>query len=176
MPRAQKVGVFVLFGSGFVCIAFATLRVIQIGIDGRGKTTTPEPKWMLLWTILECSIGKHRFFYLQDTYRNGIQLIHSLAIIIGCSPAFAIFIRKRINKSKKRSYNAEGYLKQPTNEDIKLKSILATKSQPKRNNTNVYWEDEYSSQEELAQSVGRIAIGTTLHQEDEHSSNIAGAL
>lgn len=58
MPRAQKVGVFVLFGSGFICIAFATLRVVQLGIDGRGRTTTPEPKWMLLWTVLECSIGE----------------------------------------------------------------------------------------------------------------------
>lgn len=57
MPKAQKVGVFVLFGSGFICIAFATLRVVQLGTDGRGKTATPEPKWMLLWTVLECSIG-----------------------------------------------------------------------------------------------------------------------
>jgi hypothetical protein len=59
MSRAHKIGIFILFGSGFVCIAFATLRVIQLGIDGRGKTTTPEPKWMLLWTVLECSMGTH---------------------------------------------------------------------------------------------------------------------
>jgi hypothetical protein len=59
MPKAQKAGIFVLFGSGFLCIASATLRVVQLGTDGRGKTTTPEPKWMLLWTVLECSIGMY---------------------------------------------------------------------------------------------------------------------
>lgn len=57
MAKFQKAGIFILFGSGFICIAFATLRVVQLGVDGRGKTTTPEPKWMLLWTILECSVG-----------------------------------------------------------------------------------------------------------------------
>jgi hypothetical protein len=68
MQKTQKIGVFVLFGSGFVCIAFATLRVVRLGIDGRGKTTTPEPKWMLLWTVLECSMGTdnlHAFIYLR---------------------------------------------------------------------------------------------------------------
>lgn len=57
MPRKQKVGIFILFGSGFICIAFATLRCLQVGVDGSGKATTPEPKWLMLWTILECSIG-----------------------------------------------------------------------------------------------------------------------
>ncbi|KAF3043676.1 hypothetical protein E8E12_006132 [Didymella heteroderae] len=58
MPRGQKTGIFVLFGSGFVCITFATLRVIKLGVDGTGKATMPEPKWMLLWTVLETSMGK----------------------------------------------------------------------------------------------------------------------
>jgi hypothetical protein len=57
LPRKQKIGVFVLFGSGFVCIAFATLRVVQLGVDGRGRATTPEPKWLLLWTVIECAMG-----------------------------------------------------------------------------------------------------------------------
>lgn len=57
MPRNQKIGIFVLFGSGFICIAFATIRCLQVGVDGSGKATTPEPKWLMLWTILECSIG-----------------------------------------------------------------------------------------------------------------------
>jgi hypothetical protein len=62
MPRGQKTGIFVLFGSGFVCIIFATLRVIKLGVDGTGKATMPEPKWMLLWTVLETSMGKSKSF------------------------------------------------------------------------------------------------------------------
>lgn len=57
MPRKQKIGIFILFGSGFVCIAFATLRVVQLGLDGHGRATTPEPKWLIFWTILECAMG-----------------------------------------------------------------------------------------------------------------------
>lgn len=57
MPRKRKIGIFILFGSGFVCIAFATLRVIQVGVDRRGKTTIPELDWLLLWTVVECAMG-----------------------------------------------------------------------------------------------------------------------
>ncbi|KAH7396260.1 hypothetical protein BKA66DRAFT_557129 [Pyrenochaeta sp. MPI-SDFR-AT-0127] len=143
MPISQKIGVFVLFGSGFICILFATLRVIQIGVDGRGKATTPEPKWMLFWTVLECS----------------------MAIIIGCSPAFAVLIRKRINTSKKPSYNAQGYIKQGTDE-VKLKSLNSSNGRLKRDDINMYWE-EHSSQEELAKNAGQILVKTTVHQENE---------
>ncbi|KAF2023677.1 hypothetical protein EK21DRAFT_80341 [Setomelanomma holmii] len=149
MQRAQKAGIFVLFGSGFICIAFATLRVIQLGVDGRGKTTTPEPKWMLLWTVLECS----------------------MAIMIGCSPAFAVFVRKRLENSKKASYNAQGYMKHSRNEDIKMKSISA--SRPARDATDVYWGDTHSSQEELAKSAGPIILRTTIQQNSERSSGEA---
>ncbi|CAO2647391.1 Nn.00g083130.m01.CDS01 [Neocucurbitaria sp. VM-36] len=148
MPKAQKIGVFVLFGSGFICIAFATLRVVQLGVDGRGKTTTPEPKWMLLWTVLECSI----------------------AIIIGCSPAFAVLIRKRMNSSKKASYNAQGYLKQGTEDNIKMKSLVSSNG---RGNRDIYWDDTHSSQEELAKNAGRIVVKTTVHQDDGRASGIS---
>lgn len=74
MAVGQKVGVFVLFGSGFICIAFATLRVVQLGVDGRGKTTTPEPKWLIFWTVLECSIGTFVIDILQLFTLMHIQL------------------------------------------------------------------------------------------------------
>jgi hypothetical protein len=179
MPKVQKMCVFVLFGSGFICIAFATLRIIQLGIDGRGETTTPEPKWMLLWTVLECSIGKCIFFYSRTIYGRVLLTNLPPAIVIGCSPAFAVFIRKRINSSKTRSYNAEGYLKQPINEDVMLKSIVISRSRHKRNDTDVslvYWNDAHSSQEVLAKSVGRIDAKSSSQRDDEHSSNLARAL
>jgi hypothetical protein len=79
MPKVQKIGVFVLFGSGFICIAFATLRVVRLGIDGRGKTTTPEPKWMLLWTVLECSMGTNNLplFIYVSTILTDASLSHN---------------------------------------------------------------------------------------------------
>jgi hypothetical protein len=164
MPRSHKIGIFVLFGSGFICIAFATLRVIQLGIDGRGKTTTPEPKWMLLWTVLECSMGKQS---LHESLSD-LSLIQLPAIIIGCSPAFAVLIRKRLNDSKKRSYGANGYPKKHlTNEDVKLKAIVSPKARPKRDNMDAYWDDNNSSQEELAKNAGQSATRATMHQDDD---------
>ncbi|KAH7071383.1 hypothetical protein BKA63DRAFT_578587 [Paraphoma chrysanthemicola] len=119
MPKAQKIGIVILFRSGFICIAFATLRVVQLGVDGRGKTTTPESKWMLLWTILECS----------------------MAIIIGCSPAFAVFIRRSIAKSKTAPHNAHGYIKQTTSEDLPLKHVAGSQIRPKSVNIELYWDN-----------------------------------
>jgi hypothetical protein len=156
MPKTQKVGVFVLFGSGFVCIAFATLRVIQLGIDGRGRTTTPEPKWMLLWTVLECSMGT----FIPFSNLQFASLTKHSAIIIGCSPAFAVFIRKRINSSKRSGSHAHAYLKQPTLEDVKLKNIISPKPRPKRDNMEAYWDETHSSQEELAKNAGHTIIRT----------------
>jgi hypothetical protein len=172
MAKAAKVGVFVLFGSGFICIAFATLRVVQLGVDGRGKTTTPEPKWMLLWTVLECTIGKRTLTRLPMTC-NIMATNNFTAIMIGCAPTFAVFIRKQLNSSKKPSYDAHGYLKQPTNEEIKMKSVCSAK--PKRDNMEAYWNDVHSSQEELAKSAGHIVVRTTMHSHDERVDAIARA-
>lgn len=83
-----------------------------------------------------------------------------IAIIIACSPSFAVFIRKSIN-TKKSSYNADGYVAQ-VNEDIKLKSMASSSSRPKRNNRDVYWDDTHSSQEELARSSQHIVVTTTV--------------
>ena len=164
MPRKQKVGIFILFGSGFICIAFATLRCLQVGVDGSGKATTPEPKWLMLWTILECSIGM-----LIAPSRFKTRLTECTAIMIACSPAFASFIRKRINTSKP-SYNAQGYFKQGTDE-IKMKSIINAPGRAKRGDADVYWDDTHSSQEELAGNSRRIIVKTTVHQNDEVSSH-----
>lgn len=164
MPKAQKMGVFVLFGSGFICIAFATLRVIQLGVDGRGKATTPEPKWMLLWTVLECSMGK----FAPNVQFKPLPSNFTPAVIIGCSPAFAILIRNKINSTKKSSYNAQGYIKQGTG-DIKMKPIVSSSGRAKRDEIDTYWEDMHSSQEELAKNAGRIMVKTTLQQENERA-------
>lgn len=68
MPRKHKIGTFILFGSGFVCITFATLRVIRLGVDDRGKATMPEPKWLILWTVVECAMGR--------SFLDELRLVH----------------------------------------------------------------------------------------------------
>ncbi|KAI4925521.1 hypothetical protein J4E85_007400 [Alternaria conjuncta] len=71
LPRAQKLGIFVLFGSGWICIVFATLRVVQVSVkDGLPKI--PDPKWLQMWTVIETS----------------------MAVIIGCAPAFNALRRR----------------------------------------------------------------------------------
>ena len=82
MPKGQKTGILILFGSGFICILFATLRVVKLGVDATGKATMPELKRMLLWTVLETS----------------------MAVVIGCSLAFAVIARKHF-ETRNTSYN-----------------------------------------------------------------------
>lgn len=55
MARARKIGCILLFASGFICILFSTLRIVQVG--GDGKPRSPDPKWLTMWTIIECSTG-----------------------------------------------------------------------------------------------------------------------
>src|SRR5690242_6995852 len=99
MPRGQKIGIFILFGSGFICILFATLRVVKLGVDGSGKVTMPEPKWMLMWTVLETS----------------------MAVIIGCSPAFAAVVNKHW-QTRNASHSGRIYNTRPsTSGDVKMK-------------------------------------------------------
>lgn len=138
MPRGQKIGILILFGSGFICILFATLRVVKLGVDGTGKTTMPEPKWMLLWTVLETS----------------------MAVIIGCSPIFAVVIGKHLQThSARRIYNTQP----STPEDVKMKEMGSSAGRPRRVSDS--WEEGHSSQEALAKDSGGILVTTTVHQE-----------
>ncbi|CAN9226374.1 unnamed protein product [Alternaria alternata] len=91
------------------------------------------------------------------------------AIMIACSPAFASFIRKHMDTTK-ASYNAQGYLKQGTDE-IRMKSIVSSSGRRNRDAADICWEDTHSSQEELANNAGRIMVKTTVHQNDEISSH-----
>ena len=92
----------------------------------------------------------------------------SLAVIIGCSPAFAILVRKRSNASKP-SYNAQGYVKQAS-DNIRMKSMVSSSIRLQGDNRDALWGDAHSSQEELAKNAGRIVVKTTVHQDDEISS------
>jgi hypothetical protein len=56
MPMREKLAVGILFSSGFVCIFFATLRIVQIGFAD-GKSQSPFPEWQIIWTVVEASTG-----------------------------------------------------------------------------------------------------------------------
>lgn len=149
MGRGQKTGIFILFGSGFICILFATLRVIKLGVDATGKATMPEPKWMLLWTVLETS----------------------MAVIIGCSPAFAVIIRKHFQTRNASSNGREYHTQHSASGNVKLKSMGTSSGRPKH--TSI-WDDGHSSQEALAKDGGRVSVTTSSHQGGERMSHSTG--
>jgi hypothetical protein len=86
MARGQKIAVIALFASGIVCIAFATIRVVQIGMRA-GNHSSPSPTWLALWTIIESAI----------------------AICIGCCPAFAVLYRT--TRAASTPHNTDGYIR-----------------------------------------------------------------
>ncbi|KAF2473677.1 uncharacterized protein BDR25DRAFT_386509 [Lindgomyces ingoldianus] len=110
MPRAQKLSVVALFCTGFVCIFFAIIRIVQIGVKA-DNSTTPSTSWLAFWAIIECSI----------------------AVIIGCCPAFAALYRTTRN-TQRAAYSVQGYAKQPSgrsdtrDSNINLTSLSRSKS------------------------------------------------
>ncbi|KAF1350458.1 hypothetical protein EJ07DRAFT_139116 [Lizonia empirigonia] len=149
MPRSQKFGVRVLFGTGFVCILFATIRVVQIGSKTDGGSTQPDPAWLMLWTMLESSV----------------------AVIIACCPAFAALGMYRTAKDVqlRRSHDPRGYLKQESNgldelrSDVKLQ-MLVTAEHGSRH--NVDWPEDRGSQDGLARRWRDIRVTTTFQRAD----------
>jgi hypothetical protein len=145
MPRRQRVAICALFATGLICIAFATIRVVQIGVNDKGQASSPEPKWMTLWSVMELSI----------------------AVIIGCCPAFAALIGSR-RKSKRKSL--QGYVKHSGGSSskkgsfsLKLSTVISAKPRDARND-KLYGHD--GSQEELALSSSSITVTTDLHQHE----------
>lgn len=110
MPRTQKAGIMALFGIGTILITVATLRVVQIGTKAQ-SSSQPSASWLALWGVIECSI----------------------AVIIGCCPAFVSLIRNRTSPSI--SYDTQGFVRQPENsaqtdskgpDGVKLNTITTT--------------------------------------------------
>jgi hypothetical protein len=153
MARGQKVAVIALFASGFVCIAFATIRVIQIGMKA-GNNTSPSPTWLAMWTIIESAI----------------------AICIGCCPAFAVLYRT--TRHTQASYNTSGYIRHDQSRSgaggsrtdaVAMKPITTSTNRTRLSNNDVYWDDNTSSQEELAADSKGIRVTTRLQQDSSHT-------
>jgi hypothetical protein len=104
MPHAQKFGVIGLFSIGIILIAVATLRVAQVGGKAR-SSSQPSSSWIALWGMIECSI----------------------AVIIGCCPAYVILIRNHTTPTV--SYNTQGFVRQKesdgvNSDDVKLGNVM----------------------------------------------------
>jgi hypothetical protein len=152
MARSRKSAVIALFASGFVCIAFATLRVVQIGIQS-GDHTSPSPTWLAFWTIVESAI----------------------AICIGCGSAFVSLYRTAHSPSV--SYDTNGYVRRCGRDTVlqELRPVaMNTSRKPacldrrKIAEGRVYLKDTTNSQEALAadtSGISGIKITTTLHQD-----------
>jgi hypothetical protein len=149
MKLGKKIAIIALFASGVVCIAFATLRVYQVGSKS-GGSTAPSPTWLALWTVIEAS----------------------MTIIIGCCPAFAVFWRTTHTQAV--SYDTNGYVRHDQSRSgtnpihpgaIKMNSITVGTNRRKSTRNDRYWDDTRSSQEELAADSKAIMVTTTLQQE-----------
>jgi hypothetical protein len=155
MACGQKLAVIALFASGFVCIAFATIRVVQVGSKA-GNDTSPNPTWLALWTIVESAI----------------------AICIGCCPAFAVLYHT--TRAANVSYDTDGYIRQihsQTEADrgrvnaIKMNTVTTGRSRTSR--IGLYWDDTTDSQEKLAGDSKGIIVTITLQQNSSHPSDTA---
>ncbi|KAF1843358.1 uncharacterized protein K460DRAFT_143935 [Cucurbitaria berberidis CBS 394.84] len=140
MPKIEKLGVFVLFGSGWICILFATLRVVQVGVKD-GVPKAPDPKWLQMWTVIETS----------------------MAVIIGCAPAFAAIIRSRFD-TQNGSDDANGSAERSTDQ-IKMQSMGTDRANPSKRKDDLLWNEPHNGSEEALAYDGGPLTGTTMKQQ-----------
>ncbi|OCT54352.1 hypothetical protein CLCR_00860 [Cladophialophora carrionii] len=190
-PTAQKVGIGGLFCVGWVCITFATIRVVQIGVKAN-NSSTPSSSWLALWAIVESAV----------------------TVIVGCCPGLyskAKEVHSTRKTSSKRSglpqnyyHGSRGYEKQGTgaeddgkmdfetmvsgngrsyhavttggtHQSIEMKNMpikaASSQSTQRGEGTNgTFWEgDETSSQEEL-NGHKHIYVTNSIEIKDEDES------
>jgi len=74
----EKVGLGIVFTVGFITMIFAIVRTVSLeGTTSGGQVST---QWLILWGAIEGMV----------------------AIIVGCLPSFAIFIRSQVEASRIR--------------------------------------------------------------------------
>jgi hypothetical protein len=83
MPRNRKIGVGLLFASGLLCTLFSTIRIVQL-TPRDGKPQSPDPKWLTMWTIVECSTGTTPKQFIPYILTNSSQ--PSSSDVVPCSP------------------------------------------------------------------------------------------
>jgi len=84
ISMAQKFSVAVVFLVGIITMIFAIVRVVSLDSStANGQVSTT---WLVLWGAIEGGV----------------------AILVGCLPSFAIFIRSRVEASRAQSYGNSG--------------------------------------------------------------------
>ncbi|KAH6639598.1 hypothetical protein C7974DRAFT_449703 [Boeremia exigua] len=161
MPRSKKNAIMTLFGTGFICIVFACLRVAQVAINAAKPEAAGQPldpTWLAIWGMVECSI----------------------AVIIGCCPAFAVLVNAFRTKA---SYDSHGYRKHTGSgsgkgSKVQLRTIggISTRERNQRlglETTDLHWAGVHSSQEQLKSTHDGIMVSTTVTQKQGQSIDAA---
>ena len=153
VPRCQRIAIIALFASGSLCIAFATLRVIQVARQSKG-TIDPNPIWLALWSAIETCV----------------------AVCIGCCPAYACAWRTA--RAQRVPYDTHGYRRHAPSHSrgdqlrpdvMEMNTVTVGTGRRRMSKEDPCWDDTRSSQEILAAEDKGIMVTTTLQQNHEPS-------
>ncbi len=56
LNRIRKLSIMAIFGVGIVCIITSIVRVANL--HSKAQSSQPAPSWLILWAVVEASIGK----------------------------------------------------------------------------------------------------------------------
>lgn len=97
----EKLSIGVVFIVGIITMVFAIVRVVSLNSSVNGGQVSTQ--WLMLWAAIEgvvgMSLSKNTNHLKQQT--TALTCFVSLAaILVGCLPSFAIFIRGRVEDSR----------------------------------------------------------------------------
>ena len=100
-------------------MVFATVRTVSLNSTTTGGQVSTQ--WLILWGAIEGVVGKLPIYRLSVGVMSIANPTYT-AIIVGCLPAFAIFIRGRVTASRVQNYGSYPPVSGPSTNDRSLKS------------------------------------------------------
>ena len=165
----QKLSIGVVFVVGIITMVFAIVRVVSLNSSVNGGQVSTQ--WLMLWAGIEGAVGtslpqntnppKPKYFVNIDHSANLFCL--PPAIIVGCLPSFAIFIRGHVEESRVQ-YNpypvnasSKGSNAVSRLQHSRLKSAARTESVMLEDMESNSWGQDSGSRKSLVE-IGRAHV------------------
>jgi hypothetical protein len=109
ISKLQRLSAGIVFTVSIITMIVSVVRVVTL------NSSTKEGSVTTLWSVVEAAVGISTLFSVNSEQSADFMLI---ALIVGCLPSFAIFIRGRMEASRVEYFNTSPTILSRTNSHI----------------------------------------------------------